>query len=100
MCGLCGLLGTESDWSSSIGSSLPARQQRFQRISEANRILGFFRLRLDDFQGVSYVLTGPTGRQEMVADFGQLWRLAESFAHRPLDPLDPELLAWLHSIPP
>src|ERR1700733_7048262 len=100
MCGLCGLLGTESDWSRSIGSTLPARQQRFQRIAQANRILGFFRLRLDDFQGVSYVLTGPTGRREIVSDFGQLWRLAENFANRPIDPLDPALLAWLASIPP
>jgi hypothetical protein len=100
MCGLCGLLGAESGWSSSIGSTLPARQERFQRIAQANRILSLFRLRLDDFQGVSYLLTGPTGRGEIVPDFGQLWQLAESFTNRPIDPLDPELLAWLDSIPP
>jgi hypothetical protein len=100
MCGLCGLLGTESDWSGSIGSTLPARQERFQRIAQANRILSLFRLRLDDFQGVSYLLTGPTGRCEVVPDFGQLWRLAELLAHRPIDPLDAELLAQLDSVPP
>jgi hypothetical protein len=99
MCALCGLLGTEGDWSTSMTSSLPARQQRFLRIAQANRILGFFRLRLEDFQGVSYVLSSPTGRREMVPDFGQLWSVAESLAGRQIDPLDPELLTWLSSIP-
>ena len=99
MCGLCGFLGTEGDWSTSIGSTLPARQQRLMRIALANRILGFFRLRLDDFQGVSYVLTSPTGRREIVSDFGQLWRVAENLTGCLIDPLDPALLTWLSSIP-
>jgi|ERR1700741_3483820 hypothetical protein len=99
MCGLCGLLGAESDWSTSIATALPARQQRFVRIALANRILSFFRLRLEDFQGVSYILTSPTGRHEIVSDFGQVWRVAESLIGRPIDPLDPALLAWLSSAP-
>jgi hypothetical protein len=99
MCGLCGLLGAESDWSTSIATALPARQQRFVRIALANRILSFFRLRLEDFQGVSYILTSPTGRREIVSDFGQVWRVAESLIGRPIDPLDPTLLAWLSSAP-
>ncbi|HEX6566079.1 MAG TPA: hypothetical protein VF020_17445 [Chthoniobacterales bacterium] len=99
MCGLCGLLGTEGDWSNSIASALPARQQRFTRIALANRILSFFRLRLEDFQGVSYVLTSPTGHREIVADFGQIWGVAETMTGRPIDPLDPALLAWLSSAP-
>jgi hypothetical protein len=40
-------------------------------------------------------LTGPTGRAEIVPDFGQVWRVAEQMAGRPLDPLDPKLLAAL-----
>ncbi|HZC34360.1 MAG TPA: hypothetical protein VE242_02035 [Chthoniobacterales bacterium] len=99
MCGLCGLLGTEGDWSTSVASALPVRQQRFLRIAQANRILSFFRLRLEDFQGVSYILTSPTGRREIVSDFGQLWRVAESLVGRPIDPLDPALLTWLSSTP-
>jgi hypothetical protein len=99
MCGLCGLLGTESDWSTSIATALPTRQQRFVRIALANRILSFFRLKLEDFQGVSYILTSPTGRREIVTDFGQVWRVAESLTGRPIDPLDPALLAWLSSAP-
>lgn len=95
MCALCGLLGSESHWAGAIKGGLPARQERLQRILQANRILGFYKLRLDDFQGTAYLLTSPTGRAEIVADFGQVWRVAEQMAGRPLDPLDPKLLAAL-----
>ena len=95
MCALCGLLGSESHWAGSIKGDLPARQERLQRILQANRVLGFYGLRLDDFQGSAYLLTSPTGRAEIVLDFGQVWRVAEQMAGRPLDPLDPKLLAAL-----
>jgi hypothetical protein len=99
MCALCGLLGTEGDWSTSMASVLPLRQQRFLRIAQANRILSFFRLNLEDFQGVSYVLSTPTGRREIIPDFGQLWLVAETLTGRQIDPLDPALLTWLSSTP-
>ena len=99
MCGLCGILGGESHWAGSIKKSgLPDRQERFRRIAQANRVLAFYRLRLEDFQGVSYILAGPTGRTEMVADLGQVWRVAEQMCGHPLDPLDPELLAKLEGV--
>ena len=97
MCALCGLLGTDEGWSTSITSSLPHRQQRFLRLAQANRILSFFHLRLEDFQGVSYILSSPTGRRELVSDFGQVWLMAETLTGRAIDPLDPELLNWLSS---
>jgi hypothetical protein len=53
---------------------------------------------LEDFQGVSYILTGPTGRREIVSDLGQVWRMAEEISGRQLDPLDPELLAALEGV--
>ncbi len=98
MCGLCGLLGEEAHWSGSIKSGLPNRQERIQRIAQANRILGFYKLRLEDFQGVSFVLASPTGRREIVSDLGQVWRMAEEISGRLLDPLDPALLADLEGI--
>jgi hypothetical protein len=100
MCGLCGLLGGESHWSNSIKSSIPDRQERFQRIAQANRILGFYRLKVEDFQGVSYILTSPTGRREIVSDIGQIWSIAEQMAGRALDPLDPDLLSALEGAAP
>jgi hypothetical protein len=98
MCALCGVLGAERDWSASITNSLPARQQRFLRIAQANRILSFFRLKLEDFQGVSYVLSSPTGRRDMISDFGQLWSVAETMTGRRIDPLDPAFLTWLSAV--
>ena len=98
MCGLCGLLGGELHWASSIKTSLPDRQERFRRVVQANRILGFYKLRLEDFQGVSYILTTATGRSEILLDLGQIWRTAEQISGRPLDPLDPQLLAALEGV--
>jgi|SRR5262245_51525246 len=98
MCGLCGLLGGEAHWASSIKSGVPDRQERFQRIAQANQILAFYRLKLEDFQGVSYILTGATGRRELVSDLGQIWRAAEQMSGRALDPLDPELLSALEGM--
>jgi len=95
MCGLCGLLGGDFHWSSSIQTGLPNRQERYQRVAQANRILAFYQLRLGDFQGVSYVLTTATGRSEIVSDLGQIWRTAELISGRALDPLDSRLLAAL-----
>jgi len=65
---------------------------------QANRILGFYKLRLEDFQGVSYILTTATGRSEILLDLGQIWRTAEQISGRPLDPLDPQLLAALEGV--
>jgi hypothetical protein len=98
MCALCGLLGTEGDWSTAMTNSLPARQQRYFRIAQANQILSFFRLKLEDFQGVSYVLSSPTGRSEVISDLGQLWPVAETMTGRQIDPLDPALLTWLSTV--
>jgi len=95
MCGLCGLLGGDFHWASSIQTGLPNRQERYQRVAQANRILAFYQLRLGDFQGVSYVLTTATGRSEIVSDLGQIWRTAELISGRALDPLDSRLLAAL-----
>jgi hypothetical protein len=43
-----------------------------------------------------YVLRDRKGRAKVVEDLGALWQAAEELAGRPLDPLEPELLAALH----
>ncbi len=102
MCGLCGVLGGEVHWTDASGrpQTFGARQQtrrqeRFQRIALANRILGHYRLKLGDFQGQSYVLRAATGRQEIVPDLLGMWAAAEKLAGRRCDPLDPRLIAAL-----
>ena len=71
------------------------RQERAQRIALANRILGYYALRLADFEGRSYVLRSATGRQELVPHLPRMWAAAERLAGRACDPFDPELIKAL-----
>jgi hypothetical protein len=95
MCRLCGLLNGEAHWTEGLRGGLPLRQERLRRLAWINRILAYYRLRLDDFQGAGYVLSNLTGHQEMVTDLGHLWRQAAALAGKRLDPLDPLLLTAL-----
>ncbi|NAT17807.1 hypothetical protein CU663_26570 [Pseudomonas syringae pv. actinidifoliorum] len=54
-----------------------------------------FRLKVEDFQGVSYLLLGATGKQELAAGLEQLWQKAELLIGGPLDPLDARVLDHL-----
>ncbi len=90
MCALCGVLLT-SHWAEAGGG----RRLRIARVALANRVLGHFGLRLDDWSGSVYVLRDRKGRAEVVADLGGLWAAAERLTGRPLDPLDPDLLRAL-----
>ena len=102
MCGLCGILGSDSHWSDSASNpalaaagSMTRRQERLRRAALASRVLNHYGLSLQDWQGSSYVLRGRTGRAEVVDHLGSLWPLAEAMAKRPCDPLDPALLEKL-----
>ena len=95
MCGLCGLLGEDLHWSDPLGDELPRRRERLRRIAAINQVLAVFRLKVEDFQGASYLLLGATGNQELASGLDQLWRAAETMLGRPLDPLDPKLLDHL-----
>lgn len=89
MCGMCGLLGGGNHWSNVTApdSGLDARRQRYIQAALANRILIPLRLKLDDFHGQSFVLSSATGKSELVSDFAQVWKVAETMLGRPLDPL-------------
>jgi hypothetical protein len=50
---------------------------------------------LSDWGGTAYVLHDGKGRAEVVHDLTALWSEAERLAGRPLDPLDPALVAAL-----
>lgn len=89
MCGMCGLLGGGTHWSN-VGvpdDGATRRQRRLLQVALANRILESFRLRLDDFHGQSFVLSSPTGATEVVANFTEVWKIAEKMLGKPLDPL-------------
>jgi hypothetical protein len=88
VCSLCGVLG-QPHWAEE-GSS---RRARIERVRLVNRVLGHFGLKLDDWSSAVYVVRDRKGRAEVVADLGSLWPAAERLAGRPLDPLDPDVVA-------
>jgi hypothetical protein len=90
MCVLCGVLLSEH-WAEQEGG----RRGRVFRVRLLNRVLAFYGLRLDDWSGRVWTLRDAKGRTVVVADLGSLWSEAERLAGRPLDPLDPELVAAL-----
>jgi hypothetical protein len=90
MCALCGALFT-SHWAES-GSG---RRERVFRARLVNRVLAHFGLELTDWAGRVYLLRDRKGKTAVVDDLGGLWAAAERLAGRPLDPLDPDLLASL-----
>jgi hypothetical protein len=90
MCVLCNVLGSDH-WAEQEGG----RRERVFRVRLVNRVLGHYGLRLDDWSGRVWVLRDAKGRTAVVADLGSLWAEAEKLAGRPLDPLDPELVAAL-----
>ena len=101
MCGLCGLLGVEH-WTDMAanpeafgGSGRTRRHERLYRAKLASRVLARFGLKLDDWQGRSFVLSSRTGKRKLVDDVTMLWQEAEAMAGRRLDPLDPALLSAL-----
>jgi hypothetical protein len=101
MCGLCGVLGSGAHWTDDRtgdgagGSPQTRRAARLARVRLMNAVLAHYGLSLADWQGSSYVLTGATGRSELVGDIVQVWRAAERMSGRACDPLDPCLLARL-----
>ena len=94
MCGLCGLLGPQKHWSDGDdrlpGLKGPAERQR--RTAMANRLLAPYGLALGTWAN-RYVLSGQTGRREVVDGLGSLWAAAERLAGRACDPLDLQFIA-------
>jgi hypothetical protein len=93
MCALCGALGGEEHWSTRRETSGQTRRaERLARVRAANVVLGAFAMRLDDWQGSALVLSGATGRREIVDTLPQVWEMAGRMLGQPIDPLDPALI--------
>jgi hypothetical protein len=90
MCALCGVLLT-SHWAERESG----RRERVFRVRLLNRVLAHYGLALGDWSSRVYVLRDRKGKAVVVGDLGGLWTAAEVLAGRPLDPLDPELVAAL-----
>jgi hypothetical protein len=96
MCGLCGALGIEGDWTDAAATPLSGagtvRAQRLERVRVVNTVLKQFSLVLSDWEGAKYQLSTHTGRTEIVENLAQVWQAAERLLGRTCDPLDPVLI--------
>jgi hypothetical protein len=93
MCAFCGLFGNNNpSWLEVRSDSGPAQAARLTRIRRANELLSIFRLSLSDQQGAYYVLSGATGKTEVINSLSETWVAAEKILGKRIDPLSAGLL--------
>lgn len=106
MCSLCGILAGRGHWTERTSSpevfagrteAHTAGRERQHRTRILNAVLRHYGLSLADWTAGKSVLRSLTGRTAVVENIGALWPEAERLAGRPLDPLDPALLAAIAS---
>ena len=76
-------------WLDALTSLNPAsvRRERARRIAIVRQVLAQSRVAVDDFEGASFVLRGPTGATILVDNLMDVWREAEKLGKRRFDPL-------------
>lgn len=108
MCILCGEFVMDVHWTDLapsndademvVGNQQRTRQRtRLHRTELSNKILHYYRLKLEDWNGSKFLLSDPKGNQEIIHDLGTLWSTAEKLIGEPIDPLDPSLLQQLQN---
>jgi hypothetical protein len=63
------------------------RRERLRRVAVIRRVLEPLHIAVDDWEGASFLVRGPTGAVEIVDNLFDLWRKAEAMSARRLDPL-------------
>lgn len=92
MCGLCGLIAEQRDWSDSVAFNVPKRQERYRKIMIINTIVKYYRVSVSDFQGLNYLLQNQTGKASVVNGLNHLWEEIEAMTHQSIDVLDERFL--------
>ena len=92
MCGVCGLLGGVEDWSGAVqrlhgGACSTRRADRAERIRVLNQVLLSCHVRISDFQGQSFLVCGPTGKQQIADSLAHIWRCVQEVTGSGIDPL-------------
>jgi len=100
MCGLCGIFLTEAHWTdATVGATGSGghtrRHERLHRVAQANRILKQYGLKLADWHGSAYLLSGQTGLTAIVPSVAAVWPAAERLRKQSIDPFDERLIEVL-----
>jgi hypothetical protein len=89
MCGLCGIFDDGRRWMDAAATLDPAtfRRERLRRVDIIRSVLAPLHVGVDDWEGASFLVRGPTGAVEIVDNLFDLWRKAETLSGQRLDPL-------------
>ena len=68
------------------------RRLRIRRVAIANRILSYYGLKVQDWNGSKFVISDKKGTSNIVHDLGGMWKTASDMCHKEMDPLDPDFL--------
>jgi hypothetical protein len=92
MCGLCGIFDDGRRWIDAAAPLDPAtfRRERLRRVDIIRSVLAPLHVGVDDWEGASFLVRGPTGAVEIVDNLFDLWRKAETLSGHRLDPLAEE----------
>lgn len=98
MCILCyGLTGEEHWTDARVGAEAPA-SIRARREALLGRVLGAAGVDYrGDPTGVTAWMSDRKGATQVTRSLGEVWAAGEQLAKRPLDPLDPVLIARLQT---
>ena len=105
MCGLCGLWGNVSHWSSSSSRAvsggppagvIPLRERMLQ-VQVVHRASSMIGVQVEDWAGSSWMVRNSFGGTEIVSSLPEIWRAAEKLSGRRLDPLALPILEKLES---
>ncbi len=108
MCGFCNLLTGETHWTEAgtdAGRDVapPTGHARYldrhTRVALVNRILEHYGCTVASW-GRKYIVRSRTGQTALVDHLPQIWASIETIARKPVDPLDPALLARLRRAAP
>ncbi len=108
MCVLCGELLTKLHWTDQsihanednvvmVGGDRQREnmRNRLARVAVINAICRYYGLEVKDWSGTKYIVSDRKGNAKIVQDLGEVWVAVEELIHRPADPLDPGLIAYL-----
>jgi hypothetical protein len=86
---LCGIFDDGRRWMDAAATLDPAtfRRERLRRVDIIRSVLAPLRVGVDDWEGASFLVRGPTGAVEIVDNLFDLWRKAETLSGHRLDPL-------------